>query len=62
MRELPEYRDNYESLLEFFGSKRLLTITDVAEYCGRDRRTVQALYDIPKTGITIPTLARRMCR
>jgi len=62
MRELPEYRDNYESLLAFFGNKRLLTASDVAQYTGRDWRFVKNLYDIPKTGITIPTLARRMCR
>ena len=62
MKEMPEYRDNYESLLAFFGNKRLLTASDVAQYTGRDWRFVKNLYDIPKTGITIPTLARRMCR
>lgn len=62
MRETEEYRDNYEALLAFFGNKRLLTATDVAEYCKRDRRFVKELYDIPKGGITVPTLARRMSR
>lgn len=62
MKEQEAYRDNYEALLDYFGNKRLLTATDVAEYCNRDRRFVKELYDIPKGGITIPTLARRMCR
>lgn len=62
MREHEAYRDNYEALLQYFGNKRLLTASDVAAYCGRDRRSVKALYDIPKSGITIPTLARKMCQ
>lgn len=61
-RERPEYRDNYEALLDYFGMRRrLLTARDVAEFCGRDQRTVKKIYDIPKEGITIATLARRMC-
>jgi len=62
VREHEAYRDNLESLLEFFGNKRLLTASDVAEYCGRDRRFVKQLYDIPRTGITVNTLARKMCQ
>ncbi len=62
MRELEAYRDNFESLQAFFGPKRLLTASDVARYTGRDRRFVKELYDIPKEGITVPTLARKMCR
>lgn len=60
-RERPEYRDNYEALLEFSGGRMLLTATEVARYLGKDPRTVRKMYDIGKTGITIPTLARRMC-
>ena len=62
MRESESYRDNYESLLAYFGNKRLLTASDVAQYTGRDRRFVKELYDIPRSGITVPTLARRMSR
>ena len=61
MRETEAYRDNYESLLAYFGNKRLVTAVDVAQYTGRDRRFVARLYDIPKGGITVPTLARKMC-
>nr|DAN03552.1 MAG TPA: helix-turn-helix domain protein [Caudoviricetes sp.] len=61
-RELKEYRDNLEALLGFFGDKRLVTASEVARYTGRDRRTVAKLYNIQKEGITLPTLARRMCR
>jgi len=62
VREAPEYRDNLEELTKFFGKKRLLTAQDVAEYTGRTRRFVTELYQIPKTGITTATLARRMCQ
>lgn len=62
MRETEAYRDNYESLIAYFGQKRLLTVSDVAEYCGRDRRFVKDLYDIPRGGITVPTLARKMSK
>jgi len=61
-REKPEYRDNYEALREHFPDKMMLTAKDVADYCGRDPRTVRKLYDISREGITVPTLARRMCR
>ena len=56
-----EYRDNLEALLAFFGERRLVTAKDVARYTGRDKRFVAELYQIPATGITLPTLARRMC-
>ena len=60
-REDPAYRDNLAELKEFFGDRRLVTAKDVATYCGRDKRFVAELYQIPSTGITLPTLARRMC-
>lgn len=60
MKEPEAYRDNYEALLTFFNGRMLLSQTDVASYCGKDRRTVARLYAIGKDGITIPTLARRM--
>ena len=61
MREKPEYRDNMEALLAFSGGKMLLSATEVAKYCGCDRRTAVKRYAISKDGITVPTLARRMC-
>ena len=62
MKELAEYRDNLEELTKFFGKKRLLTAQDVADYTGRTRRFVTEIYQIPKSGITTATLARRMCQ
>jgi hypothetical protein len=59
-RERPEYRDNYEALVEHFPNKMLLTAMDVAAYCGIDPRTARRRYAIGREGITIPTLARRM--
>lgn len=60
-REKPEYRDNYEDLLAYFGNRRLLYPKELAEYFGRDKRTVMKKYGIDRSGITVPTLARRMC-
>lgn len=59
-REKPAYRDNVEALLRYSGGKHLLTVSDVAAYCGRDRRTVIRKYDLRPGGITVETLARRM--
>lgn len=61
-KEKSEYRDNLEDLHSYFGEKRLLTIKDVAEYCGRSREFVTRLYGLTKEGITTATLARRMCQ
>ena len=61
-REHESYRDNYEALLTYFGRDHmLLTAREVGRYCGKDARTVSGIYNISKHGITIPTLARRMC-
>ena len=60
-REKAEYRDNLEALLERFPTKMLLTAKEVAGYCGIDPRTAQKRYSTGREGITIPTLARRMC-
>ncbi len=60
-KEKPEYRDNFAALIEAFPGRMLLTATDVGKYCGIDRRTAAKIYGIAKEGITIPTLARRMC-
>lgn len=60
-REKPEYRDNLEDLLAFFGGRRLLTKTDVAAYLKIDPRTASKRYGIGREGITAPTLARRLC-
>ena len=62
MREKVDYRDNYEALLEYFGrDHNLLTIKDVAKFCGRNERTVVSLYNLSRNGITIASLARKMC-
>lgn len=62
-RESETYRDNLEQLTEFFGGKRVLSLSDVVRYTGRDRRTVKRLYQVvPSSGITTATLARRMSR
>ena len=61
-REPLAYRDVLEGLLSFFDGKRRLTAVDVARHDGCDRRTAQKRYAIPKDGIEIYVLARRMCQ
>ncbi|MEA5151996.1 MAG: hypothetical protein VB039_05280 [Oscillospiraceae bacterium] len=61
-REAEAYRDNLEALIACYGNRRLLTAKDVADFCGRDVRTVSKKYGIDKSGITMATLARRMAR
>lgn len=62
-REHEAYRDNYEALIEYFGrNKQLLYAKDVSEFCGCDPRTAANRFEIPRGGITMATLARRMCR
>ena len=51
-----------EDLLTFFNGRRLLYQRDVAEYLGCCPRTAAKLYNIPREGITIPLLARRICK
>ena len=61
-REHEAYRDNYEALIEFFGhGKQLLHASDVAKFCGIHPRTAAKRFDIPKGGIMMATLARKMC-
>lgn len=62
-REHEAYRDNYEALIAFFGKgKQLLKAKDVGAFCGCNYRTAAKRFDIPSGGITMATLARRMCR
>ena len=63
MRERDGYRDLVADLREYFGADHnLLTAKEVAKYCGCDPRTARSRYNIPKSGILIPILARRMCQ
>lgn len=62
-REHESYRDNLEQLISYFGKDHnLLTAAEVAKFCGRDVRKIKDLYNIQPSGITMATLARRMCR
>ena len=63
MREREGYREILADLREHFGpNHNLLTAKDVALYCGCDTRTAVKRYDIPKGGILMINLARRMCQ
>lgn len=63
MREREGYRDVLAALREYFGpDHNLLKASDVAKFCGCDPRTAVKRFDIPKGGIMLPILARRMCQ
>ena len=62
-REHPAYRDNLAELLAYFGpDHHHLSQKDVARFLGRDPRTVRRNYGIDRSGITLPNLAREMCK
>ena len=61
MREKEDYRDILESLLEHF-NKHWVYPTEVAAYLGMDYRTAMKKFDISRKGISLETLARRMCQ
>ena len=63
MAREPEYcRDLMADILKFTGGRRHLSVSDVARFEGRDRRTVQKCYQIdPKKGIDALVLAKKMC-
>lgn len=61
-REDEAYRDNLEQLYKYFLPRRLVYIADVARYLGCHKDTVKKRYNITKEGITLETLARRLCR
>lgn len=43
-REKPAYRINLEDIIKFTGGKRLLSVTDTANYLGITRNTVRKRY------------------
>ena len=65
MREKELFRDNVEIINQRFGGKQLLTVAEVAEFLGRDKRTVRdhfkrmgKLQKIGRTaGISVAVLA-----
>lgn len=61
MREKEDYRDILEALTKHF-NKHWVYPTEVADYCGIDYRTAMRKFDISRKGISIETLARRMCQ
>ena len=60
-REPVAYRDNLEDILTFFQGKRMLNLTEVSTYLGKDRRWCRDHLNIdPKLGVSAPTLARKL--
>ena len=61
MREKEDYRDILEALNQHF-NKHWVYPTEVGDYLGMDYRTAKKKFDISREGISIETLARRMCQ
>ncbi len=63
-RERKGYRDQLESILERYPDRECLTPQEVADYCGRDVRTVTRLFPFVGQGrtrfITRTALAREL--
>jgi hypothetical protein len=60
-RERENYRDELEQIIKYFRGKRVLTVSDVSRYIGRDGRWCKKTFDInPKNGITAVALAKKM--
>ena len=59
MSEPAGYRENLQDILEFFGGRRLLTISDVRNYTGLcDDRTIKRRFPMKDGCISAPMLAR----
>lgn len=61
MREKEDYRAILESLVGHF-RKHWLYPKEIADYLGMDYRTAMKKFGISREGISIETLARRMCQ
>ena len=56
-----EYLANLAELKAYTGGRMMMSIKEVSAYTGRTERFVKEYYEIPRAGITLPSLARRMC-
>lgn len=57
-REKECFRDNLERISERFPGRELLTVQDVSQYTGMDRRTVKKLFEFTHNYISVVNLAR----
>ena len=59
-REKEGYRDQLEALITFYGSDRMVSQQQVADYAGKSRRWVKDNLGIGRYGVTLPILARKL--
>lgn len=59
-REPVDYRANLEDILRYTDNRRLLNMTEVADYLGRSTRWVKTHLGVTKEGISAMTLARKL--
>ena len=60
-REKEAYRDNLERIIAAYPGKEMLTVTDVINFTGINRKTVKKMFPFNRYGyISAATLARSM--
>lgn len=59
-REKPTYRLELEELTRYFGPRRILTVTDVANYTGRSRNWCREHLGCSYDGMTVVQLAHAL--
>lgn len=61
-REKPLFRDNLQRLDEFFPTKEMLNVSEVANFLGKDRRTARKRFNFDNQRMILKTrLASEMC-
>lgn len=61
MAEYEGYRDVLESLLNAFGGRHWLRVSEAAAFLGMDNRTVKKRFLVGTDGIATELFARRIC-
>lgn len=56
-----DYRNVLADLRSFFDNRGIVTASDVAAYSGLCRQTAAKRFEIPRNGIALPILARKIC-
>ena len=56
------YRPILEDILAFTGGKRMMSLTEVSVYVGRESRWVKRHLDVTREGITVHELANKLAK
>jgi hypothetical protein len=62
MTEIDSFREQLADIKKRYADRQLLSIQDVSDFTGRDRRTVVKYLGVTKAGISQIELAHRMVK